>query len=230
MSEMGSLVAATAAFVGMHFILSHPLRRPLISAMGERAFLGLYSLVAAGTLAWMVFAYRAAPSTEPLWAVGDGLWALASLLMLIASILLMGSLIGNPAFPSPGTGRTVPGRAGDVYSITRHPMMWAFAIWGGCHILVYPLLTNIVLAGGIIILALVGAALQDRKKARLQPEIWPAWERITSYWPFAAAAGRTKLGGFRAHTLGGGLLVWLGATWAHIPLSGWPAGIWRWIL
>jgi hypothetical protein len=45
----------------------------------------------------------------------------------------------------------------------------------------------------------------------------------------AAAAGRAKLGGFHPHTLAGGLLVWLGATWAHIPLAGWSAGIWRWI-
>lgn len=86
MSGMGSLVAATVAFVGMHFILSHPLRKPLVSAMGEGPFLGLYSLVAAGTLAWMVFAYRALPATPPLWDVGDGLWALASVLMLLASI------------------------------------------------------------------------------------------------------------------------------------------------
>ena len=214
MSGLGSLVAATIAFVGMHFILSHPLRKPLVSAMGERPFLGLYALVAAGTLAWMVFAYRASPATAPLWDVGDGLWALASVLMLLASILFMGSLIGNPALPSPGAQKAAPDQARDVYAITRHPMMWAFAIWGGCHILVYPIAANIVLAGGIIILAVVGAALQDRKKEQLQPETWPAWETMTSYWPFAAvAAGRARLGGFRPHTLAGGLLVWLGATW-----------------
>jgi hypothetical protein len=27
----------------------------------------------------------------------------------------------------------------------------------------------------------------------------------------------------------GGLIFWLAATWAHIPLGGWPAGIWRWL-
>jgi hypothetical protein len=31
------------------------------------------------------------------------------------------------------------------------------------------------------------------------------------------------------HALLGGLVVWLVATWAHIPLTGWHAGIWRWI-
>ena len=65
---------------------------------------------------------------------------------------------------------------------------------------------------------------------RLQPGTWPAWERRTSYWPFAAiVAGRARFGGFGTHALVGGLVVWLAATWAHIPLAGWPAGIWRWL-
>ena len=82
----------------------------------------------------------------------------------------------------------------------------------------------------MIVLALVGAALQDRKKQQLQPEFWPAWEAKTSFLPFAAiAAGRAPLTGFGMHALAGGVVVWLVATWAHIPLSGWPAGIWRWL-
>jgi uncharacterized membrane protein len=82
----------------------------------------------------------------------------------------------------------------------------------------------------MVILALVGAALQDRKKQQLQPDLWPAWEAKTSYLPFAAiAAGRARLSGFGMHALLGGLVVWLAATWAHIPLTGWAAGIWRWL-
>jgi hypothetical protein len=72
--------------------------------------------------------------------------------------------------------------------------------------------------------------LQDQKKASLQPEFWRAWQAKTSYWPFQAiAAGRAKLGGFGLHVVAGGTVVWLAATWAHIPIAGWRAGIWRWI-
>ena len=99
------------------------------------------------------------------------------------------------------------------------------------HILVFPDPTNIVLSLAIIILALVGAHLQDRKKERLQPDFWRQWERRTSYWPFAAiAAGRARIGRIGMHALAGGTVVWLAATWAHIPLAGWAAGIWRWIV
>ncbi|WP_176482672.1 NnrU family protein [Sphingobium sp. D43FB] len=222
------LIAATA-FVGTHFILSHPLRAPLVARLGEKGFLGVYSLVAAVTLIWMIVAYRAAPVTPLLWPVGDGLWVIATLIMLVASILLLGSLVGNPAMPNPD-GIMVPAEAKGVFAITRHPMMWAFAMWGLAHILVYPVAANIIVSAAIILLALVGAALQDRKKKVLTPAAWQHWESRTSYWPFAAIlAGRARFGQFGMHALAGGLVVWLAATWAHMPLAGWPAGIWRWL-
>lgn len=230
MQGLGMICLAVLAFVGGHFLLSHPLRRPIVTAVGERMFLGIYSLIAIATFVWIVVAYRAAPESVPLWTVGDPLWALATILMLVASILLVGSLVRNPAFPTVAAPLKAPDSARGVYAVTRHPMMWAFALWGVCHILIFPVAANMVLATAVIILALVGAALQDRKKERLQPASWPAWEQKTSYWPFAAiVAGKAHFGGFGWHALGGGFLVWLVATWAHRPLDGLAAGIWRWI-
>ena len=227
---MNDVVLACVAFVGTHFLLSHPLRRPLVARFGERGFAGVYSLVAFATLGWIWWTYSHAPAQPLLWPVGDGLWAVGTAIMLVASVLLVGSLIGNPALPDPtGAKKPVPEARG-VFAVTRHPMMWAFALWGLAHILVYPEGSNIAVAVAIIVLALVGAAMQDRKKEQLQPEFWPEWERRTSYWPFAAiAAGQARFGGFRAHDWAGGAVIWLGATWAHIPLAGWAAGVWRWI-
>jgi uncharacterized membrane protein len=223
------LLACAAAFVGSHFLLSHPLRRPLVAALGEKGFLLLYSALAFATLWSISWAYPKAPVTAPLWAVGDGLWALGTVLMLAASIMLLGSFIRNPALP--GANNAASAQASGVYAITRHPMMWAFAIWGLVHILVYPVTRNIIVAVAIIVLSLVGAALQDRKKAGLDPQGWHAWQARTSYWPFQAIAqGRARFGGFGAHALGGGVVVWLLATWAHIPLAGWAAGVWRWLV
>jgi uncharacterized membrane protein len=230
MGTTGMVLAAMVAFVGLHFIMSHPLRRPLVAALGERGFAGVYSLVSFATLIWVILAYRAAPATPLLWPVGDGIWAIVTIVMLIASVLLMGSLIGNPALPDPGGTSRMPDEARGVFAVTRHPMLWAFSLWGLCHIAVFPMAANIIIAGGIVLLSLVGAALQDRKKERLQPEAWRAWEAKTSWWPFAAiASGRARFGGFRPHDWAGGLVIWLAATWAHIPLAGWAAGIWRWI-
>lgn len=231
MNGTAMVLIAALAFVGTHFLLSHPLRGPIVARVGEKAFLGIYSIVAAATLLWLILAYLAASPTVPLWPVGDGLWVIGSIVMLIASILLMGSLIRNPAFPNPDGVNPVPAEARGVYAVTRHPMMWAFALWGVSHILVYPVAANIIVSIAIIVLALVGATLQDRKKRLLQPESWAAWQARTSYWPFAAiASNRARFGGFGAHALGGGLVLWLAATWAHIPIAGWPAGLWKWVV
>ena len=230
MGSIGWVVAAAVAFVGTHFLLSHPLRSGVVARIGEKGFLGVYSLVAFATIIWLAMAYRAAPMTPMLWPVGDGLWAVVTVVMLVASLLLMGSLIGNPALPDPTGATPMPTEATGVFAITRHPMLWSFTIWGACHILVYPVAANIVVALSMIVLSLVGATMQDRKKEALTPDRWRAWEARTSYWPFAAMlAGRARIGRLRTHTLAGGVVVWLAATWAHLPIAGWPAGVWRWI-
>lgn len=221
---MGELIAACAAFVGTHFLLSHPLRKPLVDRIGERLFLLVYSLVAFATLGWIVVAYRAIPDATPLWLVGDGLWAVASVLTWLAAVLLVGSLIRNPALPDPGGApKAVPARRG-VFAITRHPMMWGFALWALAHVAVFPQPAQIVLAMTILILALVGAALQDAKKRRLQPDFWPQWQAVTSFVPF------TRGGDWPGTVpMVGGTILWLAASWAHLPLAGWDAGVWRWI-
>ena len=82
-----SLLAASLAFVGMHFALSHPLRAPLVGKLGENGFRALYSLVALATFVWAARAFRAVgPGGTPLWnGSGDAIWALATAIMLIAS-------------------------------------------------------------------------------------------------------------------------------------------------
>ncbi|OYW83913.1 MAG: hypothetical protein B7Z20_11840 [Sphingobium sp. 32-64-5] len=89
------VAVAAASFVGSHFLLSHPLRAPLVKALGNGGFTILYALVAFATLGWTANAYKAAPITPMLWDVGDGLWAVGTAIMLVASILLVGSLIGS---------------------------------------------------------------------------------------------------------------------------------------
>ena len=55
-----SLLAASIAFVGSHVALSHPLRAPLAARLGEKGFLGLYSLVSLAAFAWLLTLHEAA--------------------------------------------------------------------------------------------------------------------------------------------------------------------------
>lgn len=228
---MESLIAACIAFVGFHFLLSHPLRKPIVGKIGEAPFLGLYSLIALLSFGWMILAFRAIPPEPLWWDAGDLGWGIASAAMLVGSILFAGSLIGNPALPNPTGAAPVIHDPRGVFAITRHPMMWGFAIWALVHFAVFPTAANAVLTATILILALLGAALQDRKKEALQPHAWPDWEARTAFFPFAAQfAGRRRWTFGNATAILGGVALWLVATWAHVPLGGaMAAGIWRWI-
>src|SRR5687767_8324610 len=130
MSGIGMLALASAVFVGTHFLMSHPLRRPMIAALGEKGFTGVYTLVSLLTFGWMIWAYpdASAEAPQPLWDAARWGFVAATVLMWLGSVLFMGSLRRNPALPRPG--RTIE-RIDDphgVYSITRHPMMWGFAL------------------------------------------------------------------------------------------------------
>jgi uncharacterized membrane protein len=224
--QFANLIAAALAFVGTHFALSHPFRSGLVKRLGEGGFMGLYSVVALATFGWMVMAFRALPMVEaPLWdGSRDAPWALASLLMLVAGVLFTGSFMGNPALPGPQGSDLARKAPHGVFKVTRHPMMWSFALWGFAHVLVSPTPRVLVLAGAMAFLALVGARLQDRKKFAAMGSAWESWERHTSFWPRVTALPGAGLVPWLA-----GLALWLGASWPHLWLVGIPAGIWRWL-
>lgn len=222
-SALLSLVAASIALVGTHFVLSHPLRAPIAGRIGEGAFLGLYSLVAVATIAWMTLAFRAAPAPD-VPGSGDIGWAVASLLTVVALVLLLGSLRGNPALPDPSGKPTIPDQARGVFAVTRHPMMWGFALWALSHAILFWSWRTMVVTLTIGVLALVGAHLQDRKKAARLGATWRDWEGKTSYWPRWSALLSAGWGLWLL-----ALVLWLAITFAHMPTAGVPAGVWRWL-
>lgn len=197
--------------------------------MGRGMFTAFYSLVALMSFLWMIYAYRAVPPDVALWTPSDPLWAVASVVMLLASILLAGSLTDNPALPDPRARIHVTKPAQGVFTITRHPMMWAFILWGVVHIMLIPTGANIVFSGSIIFLAFFGSLAQDRKKVRQMGTGWQGWRGRTAFFPFGMQlAGKASWGDAMPPfgVLLVGTLIWLGATWAH---GGVDAGIWRWI-
>jgi uncharacterized membrane protein len=222
MSPLTQVVIAMAAFVGTHLLMSHPLRAALVARLGERGFLGLYALVSIVTFGWVVWAMLRVGPEPFLWLAPPWVWWLAGAVMLVASILLVGSLIGNPALPGMPVAEKEPR---GVFAVTRHPMMWSFAVWAFAHALVWPQPSVLVLTAGIALLALVGAAGQDAKKSKLQPEFWPAWRAKTGFVPFVGPApSRAWWPGWGVML--GGLALWLVSTWLH-PLLGAPAvGVW----
>jgi len=218
-----NLIAANVAFVGTHFAMSHPLRAPLVKALGAGGFQAAYSIVSFATLAWVYVAFKAAPPAG--WA-GSGQvgWIIATALTLPAMILLAGSLIGNPALPTPLAEAQARRAPRGVFKVTRHPMMWGIGLWAASHIVLWWSIRTLIVALAMGILALVGAKLQDAKKELLMGAAWAQWESNTSYWPRWG-----QLPGVGAVPLIAGTALWLGASWLHLWQAGIPAGVLRWL-
>ena len=223
---LNSLLAASITLIGTHFAMSHPLRARLVSTLGQGGFMGVYSLVSLACILWMYFAFTAVqPGAPPLWTGFDSVsWAVASVLTLLAMVLYAGSMVGNPALPAPGAEQAAQADPKGVFLMTRHPMMWGFALWAIAHIIAAPTARTLIVASTILFLALVGAHMQDRKKRVLMGGAWTGWEAKTSYWPRWSNLTRA---GIIPWVIG--LILWLALSWAHIPLSGYDAGIWRWL-
>ena len=189
MDPIAHLVLATAAFLGTHFVPSTPLRAGLIARLGQRAYLALYSVVALITLGWMVWAYRQVP-VLPLW---EG-WRYAPLLLMPFSMILLaaGYLSRNPTMVMQERGLRSTEPARGIVRITRHPLMWAIALWAVAHALARGDVKSLIFFGGLLALALLGTVLIDRRKAALG-EDWRRFAAVTSNVPFLAIAqGRNR--------------------------------------
>ncbi|MEP0189483.1 MAG: NnrU family protein [Erythrobacter sp.] len=216
------LIAACAAFVGSHFAMSHPARRAIVKAFGKKGFEVFYSAVSIIMLAWIYFAFKAAPPKD-LPGSGDVGWAIATALTLPAMILFAGSFPGNPAIVTLKSEENARAEPQGVFKVTRHPMMWGFALWAMSHMVLLWSMRTMVTAFAMGLLALVGAHMQDRKKEMLMGEAWVSWSSKTVFWPRWGAI-------FGAGTLpwAVGLILFVFLSWLHGPLGGIAAGIWRW--
>ena len=197
---------AYAAFLAAHSLSAvRPVRAWLVARLGERRYLALYSLVSLVLLAWLVVAALRAPYvalwTPPAWAYAAPLALVPPALMLIGA----GLARPNPLSVSFAGAGFDPARPG-VVGLTRHPVLWGFALWAFAH---GPPNGNVVavsLFGGLGLFALAGLPLVDRRARR---RLGPDWERLarrTSVLPFAAwRRGRIGLAPTAADFIGAGL-------------------------
>jgi uncharacterized membrane protein len=191
MSPLTHLIVASLAFLATHYVASTPLRDVLVSVLGK-SYLALYSLVAFATLGWMIWAFYHAPFINLWYAVA--LRPIPLVVMPFAMVFVVCAL----ATPNPtavGQERLLKsaGPARGILRITRHPLMWGFALWALSHILARGDLAAVIFFGTFAVLAISGAWLIDRRKAAALGDGWRHFAAVTSNVPFAAiASGRNQ--------------------------------------
>jgi len=189
---MTLLIVAALIWLGIHFgIAGTRLRDGLVAGIGEAPFRGLFSLLSILAIVFLVRAWSAAPTT-PLWDAPAWLRWLLIAVMLVAFVLFVASVSQrNPTMISGEAAMAQPPRG--IQRITRHPMLWSFALWAAVHIIGNGDSAAIVFFGAFLVTSLAGMPSIDTKLARRNPATWRELAAATSIVPFAAIAqGRNR--------------------------------------
>jgi uncharacterized membrane protein len=175
-------------FLGSHLVISSRAVRPrLIAMVGERAYPGVYSIVALATFIPLVLAFaHHKHSGAMLWDLRDipvVRW-LVWLLMLLALIIFVASFIT----PNPGSMGAQPGDKNasvvrGVLKISRHPGFVAFSMFGLAHILMNGFVGDVIFFGSFPALSIIGGLHQDARKEVQLGASYRKLEESTSFFP-----------------------------------------------
>ena len=191
---LAALAAAAVFLVASHFVLSHDaIRGAIVGCMGEKLFRAFHGVIDLAALAWLILAYTSAPYVE-LWPpVMAARYVPLAIMPLAAILLVCGLTSRNPTamyWQKPAAGEPMPG----ILKITRHPVMWAVALWAVAHMAANGDVASIIFFAAFAVMAVAGMAAIDGRRRRLMGSDWQAIAATTSNVPFAALLrGRTGL-------------------------------------
>jgi uncharacterized membrane protein len=218
------LALAALLWVVIHIgIAGTAVRASLVGRLGEAGFRIGYSIASFAAIGLLVNAWQAADTT-PLWFAPTWLRWLLALLLLPAFMLFVASVWGRN--PTAVGGGELPAEPHGIQRVTRHPMLWSFAIWAVAHMLGNGDSAALLFFGAFAVTALAGMPSIDAKLAARHPESWKPFARRTSILPFGAiAAGRTRLALGEIHwgVFVVGFVAWAAFLHLHARFFGVPA-------
>lgn len=183
-------------FLGSHLVISSRAARPrLIAMVGERAYPGIYSIVALATFVPLVLAFaHHKHSGAMLWNLRgvDAIRWMVWLLMLLALVIFVASFITpNPGSMGAQGGDKNASVARGVLKISRHPGFVAFSIFGLAHILMNGFVGDVIFFGTFPALSIVGGVHQDARKEAQLGASYTSLVDSTSFFPgLALVQGR----------------------------------------
>jgi uncharacterized membrane protein len=189
------LVVAAAVWFLLHAaVAGSPLRGWLVARLGDKGYRGAFSLASLASLWWLLHEYGRAPYS-PVWLTPNALSFVPLLVVPVACVLLVGAFtVPNPTSVGGEKALGTDDAERGVLRITRHPFLWAVALWSATHALVNLDPGAWLFFGSLGLTALVGTRDIDRKRRRSNPSEYARFEARTSNLPFAAVArGRNRV-------------------------------------
>ena len=199
------------------------IRTRLVGKIGEVGFRIAYAVTSIIAIMMLVQAWEGAVAM-PLWSAPAWARPILAAAMLPAFLFFAAGLLRNPTAVG---GEALAGQQlRGIQRITRHPMLWSFALWALVHVIGNGDLASLIFFGTFAISAFLGMPSIDRKLAARNPEAAARLQAETSIIPFGAIlAGRNRLVpgeiGWLAPVLA--LLGWAAMLHFHARFFGVPA-------
>jgi uncharacterized membrane protein len=196
---MTEAILAIILFLASHIVLAeNPCRAGLITILGQRAYVILYSLLSIGLIYWAGSAVERSPVVV-VWAGSDALRLLPILTMPLALLLVVcGFTQNNPTSAvagAVGSAALIRRDLRGILTVTRNPVMWGLGIWALSHALASNQLAEMLRFGSFAALAILGSYRIDQKVAAKWGAVaWSDFAARSSNLPFAAILqGRARL-------------------------------------
>lgn len=191
------IVLLWLAFAFSHMLLSSLKFRPrVVGVLGEKAFMGVYSLIALAAFVPMVSVYFGNKHSGPmLWSiemtplVETGI----TVAMGVAMVLLVAAMV-TPTPVAIGAPRDQPIAVKGVHYITRHGVFMAVGLFGLVHLIPNGFASDVAFFAGFPIFAIVGCRHQDRRKLVTDADRYVEFHAATPLIPFT---GRQTLRGLK---------------------------------
>jgi uncharacterized membrane protein len=192
MQDIFPLLLAAAFWIATHNGLAgSDIRTRLVGKIGEVGFRIAYAVTSIIAIMLLVQAWEAAVAM-PLWTAPAWLRLLLAIIMLPAFLFFAAGFLRNPTAVG---GEAMAGQqVRGIQRITRHPMLWSFALWALVHVIGNGDVASLIFFGTFAISAFLGMPSIDRKLAARAPEAAASLRAETSIIPFGAIlAGRNRL-------------------------------------
>ncbi len=213
--------SAFAVFLLLHSIPAVPaVRSEIISRIGRPAYFIGYSAASLAALVWL-FSTALSLDYVPLWDLRPWHAAVTFVLAPLGAFLVIAGLLSaNPLSVAIRSSEDI----GAVVGITRHPVLWGFAIWAFGHIAANGDLRSLLLFGGLALFALGSIAMTEKRARRRLGDRWQALSQNTSIVPMAAFFSGRRPGWdmpmLLSAAIAAALVVWLLFAGGHALLFG----------
>jgi uncharacterized membrane protein len=223
----GEFIVAFALFFASHVVPARPtVREWLICHIGKMPYLWGYSAVSIFLFGWLVVAADRAPYVAVWKFFPWQIWVPNVAMPFVCLLLAFGVAVPNPfSIASYNDENFDPDRPG-IVGVTRHPALWAAALWAIAHVVPNGDLAHVLLFGLFGTFSLLGILAIDAQKQRvLGATVWRRLSYRTSLVPLAALVGgrwRPSIGKLNSLRLAAAIGLYVGFLALHQPVIGVP--------